>query len=100
MQSANELQLQLTIQTGEEHRVKQRKIIEKQKQDLSHLQLEYDKALYAIKDEEKKGMKQLQWFQSALTKKQSELENQVKQKPSVKIEFSLSKTAKKKWWKA
>ena len=38
-------------------------------------------------------MKQLQWFQSALTKKQSELENQVKQKR--KLEQSVMEMTKK-----
>ena len=46
MQSAHELQLELTIQTGEEHRAKQRKIMEKQKSDFLQLQLKYEKSLH------------------------------------------------------
>ena len=79
MQSAHELQLEVTIQTAEDHRLKERRIIERQKSEFLELQVSYDKALNKIKEEEIRGTKQLEWFQSAL-KKQNALDRQVNEK--------------------
>ena len=80
MQSAHELQLEVTIQTAEDHRLKERRIIERQKSEFLELQVSYDKALSKIKEEEIRGKKQLEWFQSALKKKQNALDRQVNEK--------------------
>ena len=80
MQSAHELQLEVTIQTAEDHRLKERRIIERQKSEFFGLQVSYDKALNKIKEEEIRGTKQLEWFQSALKKKQNALDRQVNEK--------------------
>ena len=50
MQSAHELQLEVTIQTAEDHRLKERRIIERQKSEFLELQVSYDKALSKIKE--------------------------------------------------